>query len=48
MKGKKRVIENERKEFNGLTLKMVVSRNIEIFLLVKALSAKNIVNKLMP
>jgi hypothetical protein len=42
------VIEKERNEFIGLTLKKVISKNKGIFFLVKALATKNIVNKLMP
>lgn len=48
MKGQKRVMEKEAKESNGLIWKMVISKNIGIFFLVKALNQKNIVNKLMP
>jgi hypothetical protein len=48
MKGKKRVIEKERTEFNNLASKIVTLKNIGIFFLVKALAAKNIVKKLMP
>ena len=48
MKGKKRVIEEEKSWFNGLKLKKFISKNIEICFLVIALTAKNNVNKLMP
>jgi hypothetical protein len=48
MKGKKRVIEKEKNEFNSLKLKKVMSKNIGmLFLVIASITVIN-VNKLMP